>query len=504
MSPIKDWLGNVTADGDMVSVTVGLPDDPVPIEQDYEMVPVDRITTHPDNARRGNMEVIRESIRANGFYGVCVVQRSTARILVGNHRYRAAIEEGLTEVPIVWVDKSDEEARRLLLVDNRSTDLAVYDDEALVALLTAHADDGGWTGTGWDDGDLTVLLDSVAPPLTPPKSLADSFGVPPFSILDSRQGYWQDRKRAWKALGIESEVGRDGALSSQGWATMMDSDYRPGMDSSEGRDENLTFGSGNDDPVSQKLHGVSGGTSIFDPVLTEMLVRWFCPPDGHILDPFAGGVVRAVVSACLGRTYVGIDISARQIAANEAQAHLWKGKKYPTPIWINDDARNVASTVAGRQFDFVMTCPPYADLEQYDPDNPADLSNLHPEEFIATFAEIIASTVPLMADGSFMALVVSEVRNSKRPGGPYLGVVPGTIQAMCDAGLHYYNELVLINAVATLPLRAGRQMVATRKVGRGHQNVLIAYKGNLADIPPLDAQAIGDLDAAVAQNDWSE
>ncbi len=165
MSPIKDWLGNVTTDGDMVSVTVGLPDDPVPIEQDYEMVPVDRITTHPDNARRGNMEVIRESIRANGFYGVCVVQRSTGRILIGNHRYRAAIEEGLTEVPIVWVDKSDEEARRLLLVDNRTTDLAVYDDQALVELLSNYADDnGGLVGTGWDDGELAALLAAIEPP----------------------------------------------------------------------------------------------------------------------------------------------------------------------------------------------------------------------------------------------------------------------------------------------------------------------------------------------------
>ena len=32
--------------------------------------------------------------------------------------------------------------------------------------------------------------------------------MPPFSVLDARQGYWQDRKRAWLALGIQSELGR--------------------------------------------------------------------------------------------------------------------------------------------------------------------------------------------------------------------------------------------------------------------------------------------------------
>ena len=170
MSPIKDWLGNVTADGDMVSVTVGLPDDPVPIEQDYEMVPVDRITTHPDNARKGSLEVIRESIRTNGFYGACVVQRSTGRILVGNHRYLAAVEEGLAEVPVVWVDKSDEEARRLLLVDNRSTDLASYDYTVLLRLLDEQKEETSLLGTGWDDEDLVRLLAKIDP--EPPEGWA--------------------------------------------------------------------------------------------------------------------------------------------------------------------------------------------------------------------------------------------------------------------------------------------------------------------------------------------
>lgn len=39
-------------------------------------------------------------------------------------------------------------------------------------------------------------------------SLVEKFGVPPFSVLDARQGYWQDRKRAWLSLGIQSEIGR--------------------------------------------------------------------------------------------------------------------------------------------------------------------------------------------------------------------------------------------------------------------------------------------------------
>ena len=43
-------------------------------------------------------------------------------------------------------------------------------------------------------------------------SLSAEFMIPPFSVLNAREGWWQDRKRAWIALGIKSEVGRGGNL----------------------------------------------------------------------------------------------------------------------------------------------------------------------------------------------------------------------------------------------------------------------------------------------------
>lgn len=64
------------------------------------------------------------------------------------------------------------------------------------------------------------------------------------------------------------------------------------------------------------------GTSIFDPVLCELIYRWFCPPGGTILDPFAGGSVRGVVAGFLGRRYVGIDLRPEQVDANRKQ---WVG-----------------------------------------------------------------------------------------------------------------------------------------------------------------------------------
>jgi 1-aminocyclopropane-1-carboxylate deaminase/D-cysteine desulfhydrase-like pyridoxal-dependent ACC family enzyme/DNA modification methylase len=64
----------------------------------------------------------------------------------------------------------------------------------------------------------------------------------------------------------------------------------------------------------------SSGTSIFDPVLCELAYRWFCPPDGTILDPFAGGSVRGIVASKLGRRYIGVELRDVQVAANREQA----------------------------------------------------------------------------------------------------------------------------------------------------------------------------------------
>jgi ParB-like chromosome segregation protein Spo0J len=124
--------------------------------------PVADLVEHPANPRRGDVEAIAASIDANGFYGAIVVQESTGLVLAGNHRLRAARRQGLDVVPVAVIDVDDERAKRILLADNRTSDLGAYDDELLRTLLeelAAEAD--GLTGTGYDDADLTAMLDKL-------------------------------------------------------------------------------------------------------------------------------------------------------------------------------------------------------------------------------------------------------------------------------------------------------------------------------------------------------
>lgn len=137
-----------------------------PLASTYETVKVDDLVTHPDNARKGNLDRIEESIRVNGFYGALIVQKGTKRIIAGNHRYLAAKNLGIKEVPVLWLDVSDDEARRILLADNRSNDLASYDDTMLAELLRAAQDTTGLEGTGFDEVDLQDLLMALEPQIS--------------------------------------------------------------------------------------------------------------------------------------------------------------------------------------------------------------------------------------------------------------------------------------------------------------------------------------------------
>lgn len=287
------------------------------------------------------------------------------------------------------------------------------------------------------------LFDIEDTPL--PVTLADRFVFPPFSVLDRRQGVWQDRKRAWLSMGFQSEVGRA---------------------------ENLTYNGAGTDDVSQKLHDMSGGTSVFDPVICELAYRWFSRPGDRVLDPFAGGSVRGLVASALARYYDGVELRREQVDANTAQAHLGSDI---VPQWIHGDATGMETFLDG-DYDMAFTCPPYADLEVYS-DDPADLSVMGYTDHINAVAGVLAATYSLLRPNRFLVWVTSDVRKATG-GGDYHALVADTIKVAQFAGFGLYNDAVIIDPVGTNALRAGRQFDATRKLGRSHQHMLVFVKGD--------------------------
>ena len=135
------------------------------IQGNNETVPIDSLKPHPRNPREGDIGAIHESINNNGFYGSVLAQRSTGFILAGNHRWQAMLQAGAKEIPVTWIDVDDDHALRILLADNRTNDVASYNEHELAQLLeTLINDTGTLAGTGFDGDELDVLLTTFDPP----------------------------------------------------------------------------------------------------------------------------------------------------------------------------------------------------------------------------------------------------------------------------------------------------------------------------------------------------
>jgi DNA modification methylase len=267
--------------------------------------------------------------------------------------------------------------------------------------------------------------------------LRDKFIEPPFSILDTKQGNWQRRKKEWMRIGMKSEVGRDSVVINMG--------------------------------TKSKKNNSAKYVSIFDPALCEVLYNWFCVDGKEILDPFAGGSVRGIVANYLGFKYTGIDIRQEQVDSNREQG-LDILDVNNQPNWYVGDSNEVLNGFK-KEFDFVFSCPPYADLEVYS-DLKGDISNMPYIEFMKAYEEIISKSCNLLKSGGYACFVVGEVRDKK---GNYIGFVPDTINAFRKCGMNYYNEGILLNAIASASMRANGNM-KTQKLVKVHQNILIFKK----------------------------
>ena len=106
-----------------------------------EVVPIDRIKNHPDNKRKGDIGRIERSLRDHGQFRPILVQRSTEFALVGNHTLIAARNVGKTEIIVDWIDVDPEQALEILLIDNRTSDGAEYDERGLAELLARIGED---------------------------------------------------------------------------------------------------------------------------------------------------------------------------------------------------------------------------------------------------------------------------------------------------------------------------------------------------------------------------
>lgn len=276
--------------------------------------------------------------------------------------------------------------------------------------------------------------------------LRDKYIEPPFTRLDSVGGKWQNRKNLWRSRGIKSEIGRESEL-------VLRQITKAGGDMIDSR-ENYT------------------GTSIFDPVLCELMYHWFCETNGCILDPFAGGSVRGIVANYLSYKYTGLELRQEQVNSNREQA-LDILPLENQPQWYCGDSDKLLDGQWEHKFDFIFSCPPYMDLEKYS-DLPDDLSTLSDADFDLKYSSIINKACKLLKNGCYAVFVVGDVRDKD---GYYKDLITITKNAFYKAGLKLYNEAIFLeNGLNTAAMRADKQFTAGKKLVKVHQNVLVFKK----------------------------
>lgn len=365
-------------------------------------------------------------------------------IIEGHGRYEALKELGYEQVECIRLDHlNDDQKKAYRLVHNKLTMNSDFNFDLLEEELKTIND----IDMGFFDFDMS-MFDEIEEEIKEEanKKLTDEFLIPPTSVFDTRQGYWQERKRAWKDIGISSEVGRDEALLGSGLKLL-----------------------------ANKLGSKTlTGTSIFDPVLCEIIYKWFNVHQGNIFDCFAGGSVRGIVAEKLGYKYTGIDLRKEQVEANILNAN----ELNLNPTWICDDSLNADLYVEDNSVDLLFSCPPYADLEVYS-DDERDISNMDYEQFKDVYKKIIDIACRKVKDDRFAVFVVGDVRDKK---GYYRNFVDYTKECFNNNGFMTYNEIILLEQLGTIPMRA-RLVFKKRKVAKAHQNILIFYKGDINNIP---------------------
>lgn len=311
--------------------------------------------------------------------------------------------------------------------------------------------------------------------------LADDFIVPPFSVFDTRMGYWKERKRKWKEwLGITNETREDTLYdnlemklpdlyqSSREWRERHQVSFEDYVkryvspDELEQLSETDTY----------------KGASSFDPVLAEIACSWFVPGPGvRVFDCFSGGVTKGAVATKCGHQFFGLELRKEQVEANQKKIV----ELGVSPMYVCDDGSSIAAHLGVATQDLFLTCPPYWNLEVYS-NNENDLSNMSDYgSFIDRLAYIFTQAIQCLKKNRFAVVVVGDIRDKQG----FCYNFPGdVIRIFQQNGCCLWNDIAIIGNDAHAQLRA-RQYMNTRKLARIHQRMLVFYNGRTTFIPKI-------------------
>ena len=386
------------------------------------------------------IEQIKASIAEFGMNDPIAVWHDN-EVVEGHGRLLALMEmDEITQVPIIRLDAlTDEQRRAYMLAHNKLTMNTDFDVNLLDIELDDITDiDMSLFGFDITEGGLSDFDE-------PTTKLADDFIIPPFDIFDARSRAWLDRKKEWNDKIGDLAQARSDAKAYSNKAT--------------------------NDKDKYKGNGVMPNeTSILDPVLSEIVCKWFTPKEtSFCFDCFAGDTVFGYVAGTLGHTFTGIELRQEQADFNNERTDGLDC------VYICDDGQNVAKHIEKGSQDLLFSCPPYYDLEVYsDMENDASNQGTY-EEFYQILDNAFTDAIDCLADNRFAVIVCGDIRDKKT--GAYYNFPNDIINTFTRNGMMLYNNIKLLTPIGTAQIRA-RKYMKYRKTAHIYQDVLVFYKGD--------------------------
>ena len=327
-------------------------------------------------------------------------------VLGGNMRLKASKEAGLSEV---WIDiaegLTEEQKKEFIVKDNVGFGEWEWD---ILANEWDSVQLAEWGLDVWENEDEKVEHNK----------LEDTFVIPPFSILDTKKGYWQNRKKNWNEL-----------IKDKG----------------ESRENTLHDSNASEKDVMNNMPSVS----ILDPVLAEIANRWFGLDKCNTFDCFAGDSVFGYVSDYMGNKFTGIELRKEQVELNNKKLKGTESK------YICDDGQNILKHIKPNTQDLLFSCPPYFDLEVYS-ELENDASNQKEyKSFLAILDKAFSDSIKCLKDNRFAFIVVGDIRDKN---GFYYSFPSDIKNIFIKNNMLLYNEMILAEVLGTLPQRVRRFM----------------------------------------------
>lgn len=208
--------------------------------------------------------------------------------------------------------------------------------------------------------------------------------------------------------------------------------------------------------------------SVFDPAIVAWSLNLFAPEaPAVVLDPFAGGGTRAVVSALKGYDYRGVELRHNEtVAVNERLAAAGAEATVVTA-----DARSMP--YEDNSADFLITCPPYWNLETYK-GGEDDLSMVNTYDgYLEMIGDVIDETARILKPNALAVWVTGLIRDEKT--GELL-CIPHDVARLHRAKFHMREEVILSSLGGVAMQRVGIFERGDRRLVRVHEYLSVFRK----------------------------